>query len=131
MSNPIPLDLGRRERQIMDIVYAKEQASVGDVLAALPDPPSYSAVRAMLNLLEDKGHLRHREIGRKFVYLPTVRRERARRSALKRLLHTFCDGSIAQAVASLIEMDAENLSPEELDRLSRMIDAAKRKGQSS
>lgn len=128
MAEQNPLDLGRRERQIMDVVYAKGQASVGEVLAALPDPPSYSAIRAMLNMLEEKGHLRHKEDGRKFVYLPTVPREKARRSAVKRLLHTFFGGSVSEAVASMIEMDKKKLSHEDLDRLARLIDEARKEG---
>src|SRR5438034_8791123 len=94
------LDVGWRERQIMETVYARGEASVGDVLAGLPDPPSYSAVRAMLNTLEDKGHLWHRTTGRKFLYSPTVPRAKAQRSALEHLLQTYFNGSFAQAVAS-------------------------------
>jgi len=125
---PTPLDLGRRERQIMEAVYARGQASVSDVLEALADPPSYSAVRAMLNLLEEKGHLRRKKTGRKFVYLPTVPLERARRSALRNLLNTFFSGSATQAVASLIELENKRLSPEDLERLSRLVDEAKKEG---
>jgi len=125
---PTPLDLGRRERQIMEAVYARGQASVSDVLEALADPPSYSAVRAMLNLLEEKGHLRRKKTGRKFVYLPTVPLERARRSALRNLLNTFFSGSATQAVASLIELENKRLSPEDLERLSRLVDEAKEEG---
>ena len=128
MSKPTPLDLGRRERQIMEAVYAHGQASVADVLAALPDPPSYSAVRAILNTLEKKGHLRRKRTGKKFLYLPTVPRTKARRSALKNLLATFFSGSAVQAMASLIEMDQENLSDEDLDRLSKMIEDARKAG---
>lgn len=128
MADHAPLDLGRRERQIMEIVYARGEASVADVLAALPDPPSYSAVRAMLNLLEEKGRLRHREVGRKFVYLPTVPPEKARRSALKSLLQTFFGGSVTQAVASLIELDKDKLSAADLERLARLIEDAKKEG---
>jgi len=128
MSDPTLLNLGRRERQIMDIVYAKGQATVTEVLEALPDPPSYSATRAMLNLLEEKGHLRHTEAGRKFVYQPTVPREKARRSAVHNLLHTFFGGSVSEAVATMIEQDRKNLTPEDLDRLARLIDEAKKEG---
>lgn len=126
MSNPAPLDLGRRERQIMEIVYAKGQASVSDVLGALPDPPSYSAVRAMLNLLEEKGHLRRKASGRKFLYIPTVPRAKARRAAIRNLLQTFFGGSANEAIASMIEQ--EKLSGEDLDRLSRLIEDAKKEG---
>jgi len=128
MKKRTPLDLGRRERQIMEAVYARGQASVAEVLAALPNPPSYSAVRAILNTLEDKGHLRRKKAGKKFLYLPTVSREKARRSVLKNLLDTFYNGSAAQAAASLIEMDADDLSEEDLDRLSRLIEDAKKGG---
>ena len=123
-----PLDLGRRERQIMEAVYARGEASAGDVLAALPDPPSYSAVRAMLNMLEEKGHLRRKKAGRKYLYVPTVAPEKARRSALRNVLETFFGGSAMQAVASLIEMQEEKLSGEDLDRLARMIDDARKGG---
>lgn len=126
MTNPTPLDLGRRERQIMEIVYAKGEASVTDVLEALADPPSYSAVRAMLNLLEEKGHLRRKAAGRKFLYIPTVPRNKARRVAIRNLLHTFFGGSVNEAIASMI--DQEKLSHDDLDRLSKLIDAAKKEG---
>jgi predicted transcriptional regulator len=126
MSKRAPLDLGRRERQIMEAVYARGGASVNEVLAALPDPPSYSAVRAMLNLLEEKGHLRRRKSGRKYIYLPTIPREKARRSALKNLLATFFGGSIEQTVASLLELRRQDLDPEMLDRLAELIDQARR-----
>ena len=129
MSSKTPLDLGRRERQIMEIVYARGQACVSDVLEDLTDPPSYSAVRAMLNMLEDKGHLRRKKSGKKYLYLPTVSTEKARHSVLKKMLSTFFNGSAAQAMASLIEMDKGKLSDEELDRLSKMIDEARKGGQ--
>lgn len=128
MGNANPMDLGRRERQIMEAVYARGQASVTEVLEALPDPPSYSAVRAMLNLLEEKGHLRRRKAGRKFLYVPTVPRDKARRSALRNLLSTFFGGSAAQAVASLIDMHEDNLTDEDLERLARRIEDARKGG---
>jgi len=128
MGKRTPLDLGRRERQIMETVYALGEASVGEVLEALPDPPSYSAVRAILNTLEEKGHLRRKKSGKKFLYLPTVSRDRARRSVLKNLVTTFFNGSAAQAMASLMEMDAERLSDEDLKRLSDLIEDAKQRG---
>lgn len=126
MNKKHPLDVGRRERQIMETVYAYGEASVSDVLEALPDPPSYSAVRAILNTLEEKGNLRRKKTGKKFLYLPTVSREKARRSVLQNLLATFFNGSAAQVMASLIEIDEENLSDEDLDRLSKMIKDAKK-----
>jgi predicted transcriptional regulator len=128
MSDSAPFKLGRRERQIMEILYAKGQARVAEVLEALPDPPSYSATRAMLNLLEEKGHLRHTEAGRKFVYQPTLPREKARRSAVQNLLHTFFGGSVSEAVATMIEQDKQNLTADDLDRLARLIAEAKKEG---
>jgi BlaI family transcriptional regulator, penicillinase repressor len=128
MAESSPPQLSRRERQIMEILYARAQASVGDVLDALPDPPSYSAVRAMLRLLEEKGRVRHKQEGRKFVYVPTVPAAKARRWAMRNLLQTFFGGSVSEAVASLIEMDQENLSPEDLSRLTQLIEKAKKEG---
>ena len=118
--------LSRRERQIMDIIYARGQATAAEVTAALPDPPSYSAVRALLRILEQKGHLRHQEEGPRYVFLPTVPRDRARRSALKNLVRTFFDGSSAQAAAALI--DQSQLTTEEFDRLAELIDKARKEG---
>ena len=128
MPEPSLSRLGRRERQIMEVVYRLGRASVADVLAALPDPPSYTSVRTMLRLLEEKGHLRHTEQGRRFVYLPVVAPGTARRSALKNLLATFFNGSVEKAVASLIESEAGRLSEEELDRLAKLIDQARKEG---
>ena len=125
MAHP-PDQLSRRERQIMDIVYARGQATAAEVTAALPDPPSYSAVRALLRILEQKGHLRHQQDGPRYVFLPTVPRDRARRSALRNLVRTFFDGSSAQAAAALI--DQSQLSEEEFERLSALIEKARREG---
>ena len=122
--------LSRRERQIMDVVYARSPASVADVLAALPDPPSYSAVRALMNILERKGHLKHREEGTRYVYLAARPRGAAARGALKRLLQTFFDGSPEKAVAALIDVADTKLSAEAWDRLAALIDAARAKGRS-
>ena len=116
--------LSRRERQIMDVIYARGQATAAEVTAALPDPPSYSAVRALLRILEQKGHLRHQQDGPRYVFLPTVSRDRARRSALRNLVKTFFDGSTAQAAAALI--DQGQLSAAEFDRLAEAIDKARR-----
>jgi predicted transcriptional regulator len=118
--------LSRRERQIMDVIYARGQATAAEVTAALPDPPSYSAVRALLRILEQKGHLRHQEDGPRYVFLPTVSRDRARRSALRNLVKTFFDGSPAQAAAALI--DQADLSDAEVARLAELIDKAKKEG---
>src|SRR5437762_1988671 len=105
--------LSRRERQIMDIVYADGKATAGEVLERLPDPPGYSAVRALLRVLENKGHLRHVLEGTRYVYLPTVPPERARRTALKRLLATFFDGSTEKAVATLLSMSRDEIGEDE------------------
>ena len=118
--------LSRRERQILDILYARGIATAAEVLEALPDPPSYSAVRALLRILEDKGHARHETQGTRYAYLPTVPRERARNSALSRLVKTFFDGSAAQAAAALV--DSGSLSDEELAKLSTLIERARKEG---
>lgn len=122
---PVASQLSRRERQIMDVVYRLERVSVTEVLERLPDPPSYSAVRAMLRILEEKGHLRHEQDGPRYVYLPTTPREAARESALKHLLRTFFDGSTEAAVAALLDIRRDNLSDAELDRLNRLIEQAR------
>ena len=121
-----PDPLSRRERQIMDVIYAQGQATAAEVTAALPDAPSYSAVRALLRILEQKGHLRHQQDGPRYVFLPTVSRDRARRSALRSLVRTFFDGSSAQAAAALI--DQAQLTDEEFDRLADAIEKARKEG---
>jgi predicted transcriptional regulator len=118
--------LSRRERQILDILYARGMATAAEVLDALPDPPSYSAVRALLRILEDKGHARHEARGTRYVYLPMVPRERARNSALSRIVKTFFDGSAAQAAAALV--DSGSLSDDELEKLSSLIKRARKEG---
>ncbi|MBS1787711.1 MAG: BlaI/MecI/CopY family transcriptional regulator [Acidobacteria bacterium] len=120
--------LSRRERQIMDVIYQRGQATAAEVQESLPNPPSYSAVRAMLRLLEEKGYLRHEQDGQKYVFKPTLAREKARKSALKQMLETFFDGSAEQAMAALLTLSKSKLSDEELDRLSQMIETAKREG---
>ncbi len=119
--------LSRRERQIMDIVFARGEASAAEVAAALPDPPSYSAVRTLLRILEEKGHLRHREDGPRYVFAPTEARETASRSALQRVLETFFAGSLSNAVAALVDTEAGKLSTEELKRLEAIVKTAKAK----
>jgi predicted transcriptional regulator len=119
--------LSRRERQIMDVIYRRGRATAAEVLDGLPDPPSYSAVRAMLRLLEEKGHLRHEQDGPRYVFLPTVNRDRARKSALTHVVRTFFDGSATDAVAALLDADAK-LSESDLDRLSAMIASARQEG---
>ena len=120
--------LSRRERQIMDVIYRLGQATVAEVLEEMPDPPGYSAVRAMLRILEVKGHLRHESRGPKYVFLPTVPREKARKSALKQLVQTFFDGSTTQAFAALLDLSDSKLTDEDLDRLSGLIAQAKKEG---
>jgi BlaI family transcriptional regulator, penicillinase repressor len=120
--------LSRRERQIMDVLYRRGAATAAEVHQDLPNRPSYSAVRAMLRTLEEKGHLRHEAQGPRYVYRPTLSLERAKRSALRHMLETFFDGSVEQAVAALVEGSAAKLSQQELDRLSQLIEEAKTKG---
>ncbi len=121
-------NLSRRERQIMDIIYQRGQATAAEVLENLPDPPSYSAVRAMLKILEDKGHLRHKQQGPRYVFLPKVSREKAKRSAVQHLLQTFFDGSAESAVATLLDVSRSDLSNADLDRLNSLISQAKKEG---
>jgi predicted transcriptional regulator len=121
-------DLSRRERQILDILYERGQATAADVQAALPEPPSYSAVRALLRILEDKGHVRHQQDGPRYVYLPTVARDNAKRSALRHVIKTFFDNSAEQAISALLDESSSKLSSTELDRLARLIDTARKSG---
>ena len=120
--------LSRRERQIMEIVYRLGQATAAEVHLELPDAPSYSAVRALLRILEDKGHLEHELQGPRYVFRPTVPRTAALQSALRQLVSTFFDGSTTQAVAALLDMSATRMSDEELEELSRRIAQAKQEG---
>jgi BlaI family transcriptional regulator, penicillinase repressor len=121
-------DLSRRERQIIDILYAHGRATAAEVQASLPEPPSYSAVRAMLRILEDKGHIRHEQDGPRYVYLPTVGRDNAKKSAMRHMLHTFFDGSAEQAISALLGDSSARLSDAELDRLASLIDRARKAG---
>jgi BlaI family penicillinase repressor len=118
--------LSRRERQIMDILYKLERASVGQVLAEIAGKPSYSTVRAQLRVLEEKGHVRHEEHGLRYVYVPAVPREVARRSALRHLVETFFDGSTEKVVAALLGGEVARISPEELDRIARLISESRK-----
>ena len=120
--------LSRRESQIMEIVYERGRVSAAEVRERLADPPSYSAVRALLRVLEEKGHLCHEQDGPRYVFLPTVPREKARRSALARLLRTFFDDSAEGAVAALIDLQASQLEAEDYDRLVEMIERAREEG---
>jgi BlaI family transcriptional regulator, penicillinase repressor len=122
------LQLGRRERQIMDVIYRRGRASVAEVRNDLPDPPSYSAVRAMLGLLEDKGYLRHQQQGLKYVYLPADDTGKVRDSALKHMVATFFGGSPERAVAALLEMSDSKLSAKEKQYLSQLIKKAQQEG---
>lgn len=121
-------NLSRRERQIMDVIYARGQATAAEVLLGLPDPPSYSAVRALLRILEEKGQLRHRSEGGKYVYSPTHPRNRAGRSAMRRVLRTFFDNSTAKAVAALFEVSDTELTDREIGELGKLIERARRNG---
>jgi len=118
--------LSRRERQIMEILYQRSKASASEVREAMEDAPGYSAVRAMLRVLEEKGHVKHQAEGLKYVYVPVVARDKAKRSAVKHLLDTFFAGSPEQIVASLLDVSATRLTREELDRMSEMIEKANR-----
>lgn len=120
--------LARRERQIMDVLYARGRATAQEVLDALPDPPSYSTVRALLRVLEGKGHVRHEQDGPRYVFLPVVTRAKARRTALRRVLDTFFDGSTEQTVAALLDLQSSKLEPQELERLAQLIDKARKEG---
>ncbi|HEV7405374.1 MAG TPA: BlaI/MecI/CopY family transcriptional regulator [Chthoniobacteraceae bacterium] len=117
--------LSRRERQIMDVIYARGEASAAEVAEALPDPPGYSAVRTLLRILEEKGHLKHRCQGPRYIFLPTQPRAQASRSALKRVVQTFFDGSLANAVAALVDGSGGKVSADELKRIEAIIAAAK------
>jgi predicted transcriptional regulator len=123
-----PATLSRRERQIMDILYKLERASVGEVLAKLSDKPSYSTVRAQLRVLEEKGHVRHEEHGLRYVYIPAVPRDVARRSALRHLVETFFEGSTEKVVMALLGGEVARISPEELERISRLISKGRKEG---
>lgn len=118
----------RRERQIMEILYQRGKASASEVRAALPDAPGYSAVRAMLRVLEEKGHVKHLAEGLKYVYVPVVNADKAKRSAVKHLLDTFFSDSPEQVVAALLDISSKRLTPEELDRMAKLIEKAKKEG---
>src|SRR6185369_7387982 len=124
----IETHLSRRERQIMDVVHTRGRATAAEVLAVLPDPPSYSAVRALLRILEQKGHLKHRNEGGRYVYLPRVSRQTASRSALNRVVSTFFSGSVAQTMAALLESADADLGKPELQKLLQMIEQARKEG---
>lgn len=121
-------DLSRRERQILDALYAAGRATAAEIQNAIPDPPSYSAVRTLLRILEDKGHVKHEQEGARYVYLPTVERENARRSALQHMLNTFFGGSATQAMAALLDEDSLELPKKDVERLKALIERARKEG---
>jgi len=126
---PAPTPLSKRERQIVDILYRSKTATVGDILKALPDPPTYSAVRATLRILEEKGHIRHEPGSLPYRYTPTIAPHHARRSALRHVVDTFFDGSVEQVVSTLLDESASSLSPDQLDHLHQLISKARSQGQ--
>ena len=119
------IDLSRRERQIMDVVYRLGRATASEIAAELPDPPTVTAVRTMLRILEDKGHLWHEQDGVRFVYLAKLPREQARKSVLSHVIRTFFNGSAEQAMATLLDLSPSELTDEELKRLARLIEQAR------
>ena len=121
-------ELSRRERQIMDVLYARGKATVAEVMQELPDPPTYSAVRATLRILEEKGHVFHEQDGPRYVYVPAVETEHARKAALSHLVTTFFDGSEEEAVVTLLRMSDAALSEDEVSRIRDRIREARRKG---
>jgi BlaI family transcriptional regulator, penicillinase repressor len=125
--NPLS-QLARRERQIMDVIYARGQATVAEVLDDLADPPTYSTVRAMLGKLEKKGFVKHEEHGPRYVYLPTLARHKASATALERTVQTFFDGSATKAMAALLDENAFDITNEEMDRMADLIQAARKRG---
>jgi predicted transcriptional regulator len=114
----------------MDVLYRAGRATAADVQAGMPSPPSYSAVRTMLRILEEKGHVRHEQDGPRYVYIPTVARDKAKRSALKHVINTFFDGSASQVMAALIELSPRDLNEDEIARIRQLIDNAKKKKES-
>jgi predicted transcriptional regulator len=123
MTGPLHTQLSRRETQIMDVVFQLGEATAAEILERLPDPPSYSSVRALLTILEDKGHLTHRRDGTRYVYVPTLSNEKAQQSALNHLLKTFFSGSASQVVAALLSTN--DLTPEDLEELARLVEQAR------
>jgi BlaI family transcriptional regulator, penicillinase repressor len=120
------LNLTRRERQIMDILYRLGRGTAGEVLADLPGAPSYSTVRAQLRVLEEKGHVRHEEMGLRYVYVPIVPRHEVRQSALRHLVDTFFEGSTQKVVAALLGSEGSKVSQEDLDRIAELVEKARK-----
>jgi predicted transcriptional regulator len=125
MSGPLNA-LTRRERHIMDILFRLGRATADEVMREMPGEPSYSTVRTQLRVLEEKGHVRHEEQGRRYIYMPAVARSTARRSALRHVVDTFFDGSVEKVVAALLGGDGSRVSDEELTRIAEMVKAAKK-----
>ncbi len=128
MSQQLRHGLSKRERQIMDTIYGRKGATAAEVRASLPDPPSYSAVRGTLRILEAKGFLTHRSQGRRYLYLPTISHQRARQTAIRHLLETYFDDSVDAVVAALIQVDGKKLSKKDYRRLIEMIQNAEKGG---
>ena len=128
MTTPTHLVLTRRERQIMDILYRRERATAADVMKDLSGNPNYSTVRTQLRVLEEKGHVRHEEEGLRYVYMPAVSRQAARKSALKHLVHTFFEGSSEQVVAAVLGGEATRLSEDDLERIADLVAKARKDG---
>jgi BlaI family transcriptional regulator, penicillinase repressor len=129
MTIPLPLDLSRRERQILEVIYRLERATASEVLAELPDAPTYTTVRGLLRVLETKGHVRHEEQNGKYIYIPTLTKQRAAKSVIRHVVSTFFDGSPSQAMAALLGGE-RSLSEEELSQLEELVEKARRKGKS-
>ncbi len=125
---PKQVTLSRREREMMDIIYREGRATANEVMEALADPPSYSAVRATLRVLEQKGHLKHEYDGTRYIFKPTLARDRAKVSALDHVLATFFDGSVTSVVATLLENPKKEIAQDDLDRLSELIERARKEG---
>lgn len=128
MANPDEHKLSRRERQIMNVLYQRQRASAAEIRESIPDAPSYSAVRAMLRILEEKGHIRHEEKDLRYIYFPKAPRGRVRRKALRHVVDTFFEGSAAQAMAALLDPSTANLTEDELERISELIEQARKGG---
>ena len=128
MGKPIQSTLTRRERQIMDVLYRMGRGTVSEVMSELSGGPTYSTVRAQLRVLEEKGHLRHEEVGLRFVYIPAIPRHAIRKTALSHLLDTFFEGSPVKVVAALLGKDSSGISQDELKRISELIEKARKQG---
>lgn len=128
MRKKLEHELSRRERQIMDVIYQRGQGTVGEVLDALPDPPSYSSIRALMGILEDKGLLVHFQQGNRYIYKPTEPRDNAGKQAIKRVLDTFYGGSIENAVAALLDASDSRISEDEIAKIANLIEKARSEG---